>query len=233
MGGPVAIITGAGRGIGRATAVELATHGYQLALVSRTVNQLEETAVLAGTGFVVQADVAKPAAAESIVARTMVKFGRIDAIVHCAGLAPARSISGMTDDEWHAVIDTNLSAAFYLCRAVWKQFEAQRRGVIVNVSSAAARDPFPGFSAYGAAKAGINLFGLSAAREGAEAGIRVHTIAPGAVETSMLRSLFSAEQYPCEKALQPEDVARVIGQCVRGDLRYASGEVIYLQKTML
>ena len=127
----------------------------------------------------------------------------------------------------------DLSAAFYLCRAVWKIFTGQGGGVIVNISSQAARDPFPGFAAYGAAKAGINLLGLSAAREGASSGIRVHTIAPGAVETSMLRSLLSAEQYPREKVLEPEDVAKVIGQCVRGDLRYTSGEVIYLQKTIV
>jgi len=232
MSAPVAIITGAGRGIGRATAIELGRCGYQLALVSRTGNELEETARIAGGGATIVGDVSATGAAETIVATAVERFGRVDAIVHCAGVAPARSIAEMSDDEWRLVLDTNLSAAFYLCRAVWRLFERQEGGVIVNISSAAARDPFPGFAAYGAAKAAINLFGLSAAREGARAGIRVHTIAPGAVETRMLRGLFSTEAVPKEMALQPEDVARVIVQCVRGDLRYASGEVIYLQKTM-
>jgi NAD(P)-dependent dehydrogenase (short-subunit alcohol dehydrogenase family) len=232
MSTPVALITGAGRGIGRATAIELSRHGYQLALISRTPSELDETARLAGGGEVIAQDVSAPGAAARLVASVVERFGRIDAVVHCAGVAPARSIAEMSDEEWRLVIDTNLSAAFYLCRAVWRLFERQEGGVIVNVSSAAARDPFPGFAAYGAAKAAINVFGLSAAREGAPAGIRVHTIAPGAVETKMLRGLFSTEAVPKEMALQPEDVARVIVQCVRGDLRYTSGEVIYLQKSV-
>jgi 3-oxoacyl-[acyl-carrier protein] reductase len=228
----VAIITGAGRGIGRATAIELARHSYQLALVSRTSAELQETATLAGNGLVIQADVSEPKAPASIVAKAIERFGRVDALVHCAGLAPSRPIAEMSASEWRAVIDTNLSAAFFLCQAVWKVFEKQGGGVIVNISSAAARDPFPGFAAYGAAKAAINLFGLSAAREGAAVGIRVHTIAPGAVETKMLRDLFSAGQVPPEKTLDPQDVAKVVAQCVRGDLRYTSGETIYLQKAM-
>jgi 3-oxoacyl-[acyl-carrier protein] reductase len=232
MSKPVAITTGAGRGIGRATAIELAKGGYQLALVSRTTSELNETAALAGNGLVIEADISEPASSAMIVKQTMERFGRVDAVVHCAGFAPAQSIAEMSTAEWRAVIDTNLSAAFFLCQAVWTIFEKQGGGVIVNISSAAARDPFPGFTAYGAAKAGINLLGLSAAREGASAGIRVHTIAPGAVETKMLRGLFTKEQYPEEKALDPRDVAQVVVQCVRGDLRYASGEVIYLQKTL-
>jgi len=102
--------------------------------------------------------------------------------------------------------------------------------VVVNVSSAAARDPFPGFAAYGAAKAGLNLFGLCAAREGQRIGVRVHTIAPGAVETAMFRQLLSPGQFPTEDALDPADVARIIASCVVGDLRYTSGEVIHIQK---
>ncbi len=102
----------------------------------------------------------------------------------------------------------------------------------MNISSEASRDPFPGFAAYGAAKAGVNLLGRSAAREGQEFGVRVHTIAPAAVETGMFRQILSHDQYPSEKTLSPEDVARVIVQCVRGDLAHTSGEVIYLHKTL-
>jgi NAD(P)-dependent dehydrogenase (short-subunit alcohol dehydrogenase family) len=102
--------------------------------------------------------------------------------------------------------------------------------VIVNVSSLAARDPFPGFFAYGAAKAGLNLLGLSLARQGASIGVRVCTVAPGAVETPLFRSLMTPEQFPTENTLSPEDVARVIGQCATGDLRFTSGEVIWMHK---
>lgn len=227
---PVAIITGAGRGIGRATAEELARKGYCLALLSRNAKELEETQKLCGGGIVLPVDVTDAEAVERTVAAVADRFGRIDAIVHCAGVAPQRSIKEMTLGEWHSVLDTSLSAAFYLCKAAWPVFERQRSGVVVNVSSVAARDPFPGFAAYGAAKAGVNLFGLSAAREGQKIGVRVHTVAPGAVETEMLRRILSPEQFPTEKTLGPQDVARVIAQCVTGELSYTSGEVIFIHK---
>lgn len=231
MDGPVAVITGAGRGIGRATAIELAA-GHQLTLVSRTSDELSETARLAGRGLVVVADVTRPDAVDQAIETTLTAYNRIDAIIHCAGVAPVRSIKQMSVAEWREVIDTNLSAAFYLCRAAWPVFERQGGGVVMNVSSQAARDPFGGFAAYGATKAGVNLFGLAAAREGQKIGVRVHTIAPGAVETGMFRKIMSQQQYPTEKTLQPADVARVILQCIRGDLRHASGEVIYLHKIL-
>jgi 3-oxoacyl-[acyl-carrier protein] reductase len=243
MSRPVAVITGAGRGIGRATALELGRGGYGLVLVARTGEELAETVRLVegeggrgGAGnpgaVAVPADVTRSDEVDQVVLGAVERFGRVDAIVHCAGVAPVRSIGEMTAAEWREVIETNLSAAFYLCRAAWPVFERQRSGVVVNISSLSARDPFPGFAAYGAAKAGLNLFGLSAAREGERIGVRVHTIAPGAVETAMFRRLATPEQWPAEKALDPADVAKVIAACVRGDLRYTSGEVIYLHKTV-
>ena len=229
---PVAVITGAGRGIGRATAIELAGGGYRLGLIARSEHELAETARLAGNGTVLTADVTQHEQVQECIARTVRAYERVDAVIHCAGIAPVRSITQMTVAEWREVIDTNLSAAFYLCRAAWPIFQRQGGGVVVNLSSEAARDPFPGFAAYGAAKAGLNLFGLSAAHEGQAIGVRVYTIAPASVETGMFRAIMGPEQYPAEKTLSPRDVARVIVQCLRGDLRYASGETIYLHKVL-
>ena len=230
---PVAVITGAGRGIGRATAVELAGAGYRVVLAGRDRESLEETLhAIGGRGLAMPTDVTRPAEVGRLIAAALDAFGRVDALVNNAGLAPVRSVKEMTPEEWRAVIDTNLSAAFYATRAAWPAFERQGRGVVVNISSAAARDPFAGFAAYGAAKAGLTLFGLAAAREGAPVGIRVHTIAPGAVETGMFRQIRTADEWPADKTLDPADVARVVLQCVRGDLRHASGEVIYLSKTV-
>jgi NAD(P)-dependent dehydrogenase (short-subunit alcohol dehydrogenase family) len=233
MDAPVAIITGAGRGIGRAVAIELAAAGYQLTLVSRNEDELNETARLIEGGLVAAADVRSPDEIQQVIEGTLGHYeDRLDAVVHCAGIAPAVSVAKMSPEEWRDVIETNLSAAFYLCRAAWPVFERLGGGVVVNVSSFAARDPFPGFAAYGAAKAGVNLFGLSAAREGQAIGVRVHTVAPAAVETSMFRALLNQEAYPPEKTLSPADVARVIAGCVRGELCYTSGEVIYLRKVV-
>jgi NAD(P)-dependent dehydrogenase (short-subunit alcohol dehydrogenase family) len=232
MSTAVVLITGAGRGIGRAAAIELASLGYEPLLASRTEAELRETWRLAGRGQLFTADISKADEAQSLIERAWKASGRLDAIVHCAGLAPMQSIEAMTPSQWQAVIDTNLSAAFYLCRAAWPIFKEQKSGVVVNISSEASRDPFDGFAAYGAAKAGLNLFGQVAAREGQPHGIRVHTIAPGAVETRMLRDLLTVEQYPAEQAMSPVDVAKVIAACVTGTLRDTSGEVVFLHRSL-
>jgi NAD(P)-dependent dehydrogenase (short-subunit alcohol dehydrogenase family) len=147
-------------------------------------------------------------------------------------MASLQPLEQTTPQQWKDTIDTNLSAAFYFCRALWPIWRRQGGGVAVLVSSLAARDPFKGFAAYSAAKSGLNMFGLALAREGAEIGVRAHVVAPGAVETAMLRSIFNAQQIPADQTLDPADLAAVIAQCVRGDLRHTSGEVIYVHKTV-
>ena len=233
MSKPVAIITGAGKGIGRAIAAELAQRGYDLVLTARTVADLEETARIAKSDAVIVAgDVADPEHAIRVVEQTMERFGGVDALVNNAGSAPVKLIEQMSVEEWRRVIDVNLSATFYFCKAVWRPFSEAARGAIVNISSLAARDPFNGFAAYGAAKAGINLLGLALAREGESKNIRVHTIAPGAVETGMFRSILSKDQYGEEKTLPPAEVARIVAMCVNGELAATSGEVIYVHKRL-
>jgi NAD(P)-dependent dehydrogenase (short-subunit alcohol dehydrogenase family) len=240
---PVALITGAGGGIGRAAAIELALRRYRTVLCGRTPATLHQTATLLPAThspnsspnnlpnhLIITADVTQPNDITTLIEKTLTAFGRIDVLVNNAGIAPMLSIEQTSIQQFHAVLDTNLSAAFYLSKAVWPLFRRQGGGAIVNISSLAARDPFPGFAAYGSAKAGLNLLGLSLAREGATIGIRVYTIAPGAVETPLLRSLLTTEQIPTSQALSPADVAKVIGQCAAGDLQHTSGEVIWMHK---
>ena len=228
----VAIITGAGKGVGRATAVELDALGYAVVLVARSRADLEETAKLATTALVKPADVRDSAALKKVVAETLARFGRIDAIVNNAGLAPSLGVTEHTDEIWHDVIDVNLSGAFFLIRETWPTFVRQKSGVIVNISSSSARDPYPGFIAYAAAKAGMVAMGNAVAKQGEPHGITVHTIAPGGIETEMFRKLFTNEQYSPDKTLRPADVAKVVARCVAGDLRHSSGETIWLHKTV-
>ena len=227
-----AIITGAGSGIGRATAIELARLGYALALVGRRETELKQTASLCAPSqsLVLPANIADPDNCARVVAAAVEQFGRLDALVHCAGFAPLLRIDQITPDLWRQIIDTNLSAVIHLARAAWPTFKAQKQGVIVNISSESGRDPFIGLGAYGAAKAGVNLLGKALAAEGNEINVRVHTIAPGAVETDMLRRIVSSDQFPTEKTLAPDEVARVIVQCIEGDLRHTNGEVIYVHR---
>jgi NAD(P)-dependent dehydrogenase (short-subunit alcohol dehydrogenase family) len=232
MDKPVALVTGAGRGIGRATAVEMGKRGYRLGLVSRTAGQLEETRALCGGGEVIAGDVSAAEDVNRIVAEAMDRLGRVDVLINAAGMVVSRSIEQMSLEEWHRTIDTNLSPVFYFCRLLWPIWRKQGGGAVVNVSSFASRDPFPGIGAYGAAKAGMNLLGMSLAREGAAIGVRVHTVAPAGVETEMLRSLMTVEQCPTEKTLDPKQVAAVIAQCACGDLAVTSGEVVYVHKNL-
>jgi NAD(P)-dependent dehydrogenase (short-subunit alcohol dehydrogenase family) len=238
MSQPVVLISGASRGIGRATAVAMGRLGYRLVLLARKRAELEEAARLAGApdSLCLPGDVTDPEQVRSLVHVAVDRFGRLDAVVNVAGLAPVARIEEMTIEQWRAVIDTNLSGVFYVTKYAWPHLKVAAttfgQSAVVNVSSLSSRDPFPGFAAYGAAKAGLNVFDLVAAREGEADGISVHTVAPGAVETGMFRQLMTPEQYPTEKTLSPEEVADVIARCVSGELRHTRGEVIYLHKTL-
>ena len=228
---PVAIVTGAGRGIGQATAVQLSKRGYVVALVARTESQLSATSRLCdGETLVLPLDVREPAAIAGAVETVISTFGRIDALVNNAGVAPLGPFGDTDVAAYDDVLATNLGATVHFSRAVWPAFAAAKRGVIVNVSSEAARDPFPGFALYAAAKSAINGFTKALAKEAEPLGIRVHCVAPAGVETAMLRAIADETVVPKDKTLSPEDVAKVIVACVVGDLASTSGETIYLHK---
>lgn len=226
----VALISGAGRGIGRAAALRLGGAGWRLALLARSDDELRRVAAEAGAALPLPCDVTDADAVAAAVAAAVSRFGRLDAVIHCAGAAVWSGVEDLSVAQWRAVLDTNLSSAFYLAKAAWPAWRRQGSGVFVAVASLASRDPLPGFLAYGAAKAGMVSFGTSLARLGAPLGVSVHTIAPGAVETAMLRSLIDETQLPRDRALDPDDVARVIALCADGTLRHASGEVIWLHQ---
>lgn len=231
MSNPVCIVTGASRGIGRATAIELSARGFDCVLVARTRDQLEAVANELRTRSILCAmDVTSAPDVARAVADALKSFGRIDAVVNNAGLAPVASIEETDDKTWHDVIDTNLSSAFYFAREAWAALKSSR-GAIVNVGSEASRDPFPGFLAYATAKAGLNMLTQMLHREGSPLGIRAYCVAPAAVETAMFRAIVSEVQFGKDKTLAPEDVAKTIASCIMGDLRHASGETIYVPRT--
>jgi len=228
-----AIVTGAGSGVGRAAAVLLAGDGYNVVLVARTKETLEETAEMVATegagdveSLVLPADLTDPDVPQMIVDKTLEKFGRIDAIANVAGAAPLRPIHQNTAETWRTCIDTNLSYVVLLTAAVWPHFRKRKSGVIVNVSSMASIDPFPGFSMYASAKVGLNMFTKVTADEGAKPGIKAVAVAPGAIETPMLRENFAEKTLPTDKTLDPFEVAGVIRDCITGEREFKSGEVI-------
>lgn len=230
QGAPVAAITGAGSGIGRATAVALAQQGWRLVIMGRTRERLTDTASHCPTDVeVVGGDAGGAAQCAHLVARAVERFGRLDALVNNAGAAPLASIDQSTPDLIDAAFRINALAPAYAIHAAWPVFVRQQSGCIVNVSTLGTLDPFPGFFAYAAAKASVNLMARSCAIEGRRYNIRAFAVAPGAVETDMLRANFSDKALPASRCLQPAQVARVIVECILGKRDDDIGNVIYLR----
>ncbi|MBI1338000.1 MAG: SDR family NAD(P)-dependent oxidoreductase [Phycisphaera sp.] len=227
-----AIVTGAGTGIGRQAAILLAESGYAVALVSRTRSNLEETAALVrearadAQSLVLPADVGEPDACHGVVQSVIDTWGRLDAVANIAGYAMLGTIENLKPDDWRTVVDVNLTSIMSLTSAAWPTMRRQKAGVIVNVSSMASFDPFPGFALYASAKAAVNMFTLCTAREGAKMGIKAVAVAPGAVETPMLRSMFNTKMIPEDKTLDPVEVAAVIRDCITGARKFENGETI-------
>ncbi|MBI1372825.1 MAG: SDR family NAD(P)-dependent oxidoreductase [Phycisphaera sp.] len=228
-----AIVTGAGSGIGRAVALRLARAGWSVALAGRTDATLRETAeaIREATGngvdtLIQPTDVADATQCEAMIATVEARYGRIDAVVHSAGFVAMASLAATDASTWRQSIDVNLSAAMYLTHHAWRLFRKQRSGVVVNVSSMASVDPFPGLGAYATAKAGLNMLTRVTATEGAEIGVRAVAVAPGAVETPMLRGLFDEAAIPRSATLAPDDVAELIVGCVTGERDFVSGQTI-------
>lgn len=228
---PIALITGAGSGIGRAAARLFAEAGYALALVGRRENRLRETASLLSAGpepLILPADLADAAQARAIVDRTAARFGRLDVLVNNAGDAPNLPIEEHTAELLDRIYRVNALAPANTIAQAWPIFVRQRAGCIINLSTIGTTDPFPGFFGYAAAKAAVNTMTISCANEGRALGIRAFCIAPGAVETEMLRAFLPESTLPRNRTLAPEAVARVVLDCAQGRPNADNGGVIVL-----
>jgi NAD(P)-dependent dehydrogenase (short-subunit alcohol dehydrogenase family) len=230
---PVSLVTGAGSGIGRAVATRLAGLGHRLVLVGRTGRKLEETAQpLAAAGHrdleLLEADVSDPAQAHACVDRAIERFGRLDAIVNAAGIAPRAPIERTDEELLDECFRVNAFGPAFLMIRAFPHMKARKSGCVVNVSTLGTTDPFPGFFAYAASKAALDSFTRSLAREGKAAGIRAYVVNPGAVETPLLRSNFPAHVLPPAKALPPEAIAEVIVDCIEGRRPERLGECVAL-----
>lgn len=226
---PVAIITGASSGIGRAAAIQFAAINHHVVLAARTESNLNQTAdqIPPDAVTVFPADLSDPHACDALIAHVTQHLGRLDVLANVAGYAALNAIADTPNDMWRTTLEVNLSSAWYLTRAAWPLL-SQRRGIIINISSVAAKDPFPGLAAYAVAKAGLNMLTRVSAREGEPHHIRAVGIGPGAVETPMLRGLFSTDDLPQSQTLDPNDIATAMRDLVTGDRPFTSGDTIYI-----
>ncbi len=227
---PVCLITGGSSGVGLATARRFRQSGYRILICGRTAQRLESArAELAGPDHpdsvaTVVADLADASAPSAVVAEAMRQFGRIDVLVNNAARAPLGAVDAISDDEIRDTVDLNIRGVYLMTRATWGIMKEQGSGLIVNVSSQAALDPFPGLSLYGSTKAWIELLTLALAREGGEFGIRVYGVRPGAIETAMLRGLFA--DFPADQAVSPAEVADVIWLVCQDEMKNSSGQIV-------
>lgn len=232
MDDKVVIVTGGGRGIGRAVCRRFARDGAQVLALARSKSDLQETVSLieaeGGRCHAESVDVCESDDLDAVVHDAVERFGRIDALVNNAGVAPHCSIEELDPALFEMTMAVNVDAVYRACRAVWPVMCAQGDGVIVNISSLASVDPFPGFALYGAAKAWVNGWSKGLADEGKAHGIRVFAVAPGAVETRLLRDVFP--QFPADQALDPADVADIVVAMAQPHCRYVTGQTIFVKR---
>ena len=212
----VAIITGAGRGVGRATAQLCAREGARVVLFSRTQANLEETAAeiaraggQTGQALAVVGDVSREDDVRRLFEQVREAYGRVDILVNCAGIVAVRPFVDMDVATWDSVIGVNLRGTFLCCREAFQLMTVQQEGVIINLSSLSGVkgvEKFPGLSAYNVSKAGVAALTEILAVEGKPYNIRVCAVSPGAVDTEMLR-----QAAPHLKAgMTPEDMAEIL-----------------------
>jgi len=234
--GKTALITGAGTGIGRAIALELARAGCAVMLSGRRPEPLaavqQEVTALGGSAHVHPADVTDPDQATQLVAAAKAALGRIDVLVNNAGRPYDTLILRMKWDALDDALAVNLKSMFYLSAAAGKVMLSQKSGSIVNITSVVALTGNAGQSAYVAAKAGVIGLTKSLAQEFGTRNIRVNAVAPGFIETEMTASLSAAlkEQYqqriPLRRFGSVDEVAKVVSFLASDDSAYVTGQVI-------
>ena len=206
----VALVTGASRGIGKAIALELASLGYDLALVGRDDSSLAETEALAGNVRVcrIVADLSQAASADLIVQQTVETLGGLDLLVNCAGVPQKGPFTEVTPDEWDRVFAINARAPFFICKAALEPLKKSSKPIVINISSVVGFKGYIHQSVYSSSKHALAGFTKVFAKEVQPFGIRVHMISPGGVATEMVRKM-RPDIDPSE-LIQPEEIAEIV-----------------------
>jgi 3-oxoacyl-[acyl-carrier protein] reductase len=240
----VAIVTGAGRGIGHAIALRLAQEGARVASVSRSEENAKKTAdeinaMRADSAKAYAVDVADHAAVQKIGAQILEEFGRVDVLVNNAGVTRDGLSMRMSMEDWDTVLDTNLKGAFNFSQAVMRSMIKQRSGRIINISSVSGLTGNAGQANYSASKAGLIGLTKTLARELASRGITVNAVAPGFIVTDMTGGLSDEvkqaimAKIPLAKLGQPEDIAAAVAFLASAEANYVTGQVLTVDGGMV
>ncbi len=232
----VALVTGASRGIGKACAIELAKAGCDVVInyagnVDAANQTVEELKALGSNSEAYKFDVSNQSEVDENIAKIVEKYGRIDVLLNNAGITRDDLFIRMGEDKWNAVINTNLSSAFYVSKPVVKLMMKQRSGAIVNTTSVVGLYGNPGQANYSAAKAGLVGFTKSLAKELGSRGIRVNAVAPGFIATDMTKDLGNVDEYmkmiPLKRMGEAEDIAKAV-KFLALDADYITGQVLQI-----
>lgn len=239
----IAVVTGAGRGIGRAIALQFAKEGADIACVSRTVENAEKVAAevraLGRRAWAYAVDVADSAAVSATAEKILTATGRVDILVNNAGVTRDGLLMRMSEADWDTVINTNLRGAFSFTKAFTRTLVKQRSGRIINIASVIGLIGNAGQANYAASKAGLLGFTKSVARELASRGITVNALAPGFIETDMTAVLTAEQkagilqQVPLGCLGQAEDIAQAACFLASPAARYITGQVLAVDGGMV
>ena len=239
----ISLVTGASRGIGAAIAIELAKYG---ASVIGTATSEKGTEIIKKSfeinkvkGQAMVLDVNSNASIETLMDKINEEFGTVDILINNAGITRDTLLMRMKEEDWDAVISTNLKSVYKLSQAVLRGMMKNRSGRIINISSVVGHMGNAGQTNYAAAKAGINGFTKSLAQEVGSRGITVNAIAPGFIDTDMTRALDDAQReallkhIPLAKLGQPQDIAQAVCFLASDAANYITGETIHVNGGML
>ena len=233
MSEKLALVTGASRGIGKACAIELAKAGYDIVInyagnVEAANKTVEEIKALGVEAAAYRFDVSNKEEVDKNIAEIVEKYGRIDVLVNNAGITRDGLFMRMTDENWNAVINTNLSSAFFVSQPVVKVMMKQRSGAIVNMASVVGVSGNAGQANYSAAKAGLIGLTKTLAKELGSRNIRVNAVAPGFINTDMTKDLDTSkftDFIPLKRLGEPEDIAKAV-KFLAVDAQYVTGQVL-------
>lgn len=234
---PAALVTGGGRGIGRAICLALAKEGFDLCInyaagSSAAEQTAEECRGLGVQAVVLQADVTNPAECQNLVEKAAGTLGRLDVLVNNAGVNADKLILRMQEADFDKVIDTNLKGAFFCCKAACKLMMRQRYGRIINISSVVGLHGNAGQSNYAASKAGLIGLTKSLAKEFAARGVTVNAVAPGFIETDMTAAMPEAAKsaalaaVPAGRIGRADEVAAAVAFLASSQAAYITGQVL-------